>query len=261
MNIDKNNFSPLRVAQLIGREIKQQPRVYLMKILLLVGVLTLGLLIALLFNKNEIYLKDINKIEFSYFTLMIYVIGVIFTSMAFGDMKEKSSRIVQLMLPARCDEKYLARFIIYVPIFIVLYIVSCCFAHFVFVSIGSIFFKIDWLLYDLFIPAIHLNDFSIVMALFIGVQSFYWLGAILWPRYSLLKTYVAMMVLSMLYVLVIWGSEKVILGDDLYNVEWLSEIEFNECSVAWSIVAIVALVNYYIAYVRFKETDVVQRLL
>lgn len=267
-----NKFSLQRMMSLTGKIVMEQPKIFLMRVLLLFGTLIIGALF-IGFENSHNYRYGLNcndpdlavEIEFPFFVTMMYVFAVIYTSFAFSDAKTKPGRISMLMLPARYAEKYFSRFIVYIAAFPIVFFFAAWAADVIRVITMSLFYyegvgRIHFMTFR----DIHWRDVSIVMAVLLAVQSFYWLGAILWPRNSFIKTFAAMSVLSALYSItaplmffLIIGKNNSICGvPGLDNVmaEYFSEI-------VWGISILVCIINYTITYMRLKETEVIQRLL
>lgn len=263
-----NKFSLGRTCSLIAKVIMEQPRVFLMRLLLLFGTTAIGAVCLGFANtytyRNEWSVIDSNiGIEFGYFVFMLFILGIVYTSLAFNEAKNKPGRISLLMLPSRNFEKYIARFIVYVPLFIVLFIIAIFAADALRVLSLSIYYpeyadKVQFISFrDIFC-----RDSSVVLAMFLITQSFYWLGAILWPSNSLIKTFAAVSIISTVISL-FWAFFYLIIidGVDICRVPFFLNHDFDELHVLWCVSALVCLINYSIAYLRLKETDVIQRLL
>lgn len=260
--MERNNISYTRIQHLLAGEIMQQPRIWLMRIFVLMGILVVGALFISYVNVNHDFYSSRNACETEniYFIFMFYVLGIIFTSMAFGDCQNVKGRISLLTLPALNIEKYMAKFIIYVPVYILVFIMSALLADFVRVFVTcalcpSIASQVHFIFRE------HVIDTDTLYSLtaFIGVQSFYWLGAILWPRYSAVKTFFAMMVMSIIYNIFAVICFKAIIPDNFHLVNFSLEVY-----QGWIFIGLplaIAIVNYWITYLRLKETDVVQKFL
>ncbi len=255
-----NKFSVKRVLSLCKMIIAEQPRVFMMMSLLLLGVL------ALTFVFININTYNYSSCDFESARIAIYIIfvsyGMIFTSLAYGKMRNKKGRTSFLMLPAMQIEKYIANFIIYVIMYIVMFAVIAYIADIVrMIAMSTFAFHGNGGIYPMQFSTLWCEDTANMMATYLFMQSFYWLGAILWPRNSFIKTYSAITILGLFYVLVGIVLYKLIIGDHYYHLTMFDDEPINHNLIIWSIVTITFVINYTIAYIRLKETDVVQKLL
>ena len=266
-----NKFNPGRVMSLAGKIVMEQPKVFMMRILLLFGSLAIGTVFIGMVNLsayryiNYYESKDISMdAEQVYFMVTFVVMGFVYTSMAFNEARNKPGRISMLMLPARYGEKYLAKFIIYIPLYIVMFAVAMWASDTIRVVVLKIFNPdIADRVHFLSIDDLWWKDIGYTLAFFLMMQSFYWLGAILWPRNSFIKSFTAVAVLSTFYTAVTPVLYLIIVGRDnnICRVEWLEWFNPEQWWVVWSVVAIVCSINYTLAYMRLKESDVIQRIL
>lgn len=259
-----NKFSIRRTMSLTAMIIRQQPKVYLMRFLVLFGglaVLTLFLGFLYVDNNGTYYDNiDVWNSEFPMFVFMLFAMGMVYASVAFSDAGKKPSRIALLMLPARNIEKYIARFIIYVPLFVVLFLAAAWLADGLRVVVLSLFYPelsdgIGMLRFEL-----SREQVLSILFLFLIIQSFCWLGAILWPRYSLIKTIVSLFVIGIVYT--IFGRLFYLVfisGRRICGVPILDDVD--GFSVWVGSMVVICVINYVVAYMRFKETDVIQRIL
>lgn len=260
--MEKNNIRFTRIKNLLAGEIMQQPRIWLMRVIVLMGVLVAGALFVSYVNIGHDYYSSRRacESEYIYFIFMLYVLGIIFTSMSFSDCQNLKGRISLLALPALNIEKYIAKFIIYVPAYILLFIASALLADFIRVIVTcalcpSVADQVHFMFRENVID----TDTLYTLTGFIGLQSFYWLGAILWPRYSAVKTFFAMMVLIIFYNIFSLICYKAIIPANFHLVHFSLD-DYKDCILVGLPLAI-AVVNYWITYVRLKETDVVQKFL
>ncbi len=258
---------------LAGKIVMEQPKVFMMRILLLFGALTIGTIFIGMLNLtayrywsiNDCESKDISTdAEQVYFIVTMVVMGLVYTSMAFNEARNKPGRISMLMLPARCSEKYLAKFLIYIPLYIVMFAIAMWASDAIRVIVLKMFNPdIADRFHFLHIDDLWWEDIRYTFAFFLIMQSFYWLGAILWPRNSFIKSFTALAILSTLYTAVTPLLFLIILGSNsnICRVEWLEWSNPEQWWVVWSVVAIVCSINYTLAYMRLRESDVIQRIL
>lgn len=255
-----NNFSVKRVLSLCKMIIAEQPRVFMMMLLLLLGVL------ALTFVFININTNKYSSCDFESARTAIYIIfvsyGMIFTSLAFGKMRNKKGRTSFLMLPAKQIEKYIANFVIYVIMYIVMFTVIAYVADIVRMIVMSTFwFHDNEGIYPMQFGTLWCEETAQMIAIYLFMQSFYWLGAILWPRNSFIKTYSALSIIGLFYIVIGIALYKLIIGSHSYHLAMFDDEPLNPEPIIWTIVVITFAINYIIAYIRLKETDVVQKLL
>lgn len=256
-----NKFSLKRVFSLSKMILLEQPRVFIMLAILLLGVLSL----AFIFVNFNLY--DYSSHNFESARVLIYIIfvfyGMIFTSLAFGKLKDKKGRTAFLTLPALQIEKYVANFIIYVLLYIVSFVVVIFIADIIRMIVMSVCFHYDvnFEIYPFEFGTLWCEETANMMAIFLIMQSFYWVGAILWPRNSFIKTYSALSILGLFYVIVGTALYHMIIGDHNYHLQKFDDKPLNFNLILWLFVTFIFVVNYIITYVRLKETDVVQKLL
>jgi len=261
-----NKFSLERMFSLTCKIVKEQPRVFMMRLLLLIGALTIGAVFIGFANASTLkYTNDYSiDIELAYFMVLLFVMGMVYTSLAFGKGSSKPGRISMLMLPAKSSEKYFSLFIIYIPVYLLMFALAMWIADAFRVLSLSIFYheyidNIQFLSFD--------NDLwseiDNILCFFLICQSFYWLGSILWPHNSFIKTFAAMSILGTLYTVVAPLFYYMIIGEDnnICSVPWLDNMNPDKACVKWTFSGIVCAINYVIAYMRLRETDVIQRIL
>ncbi len=187
------------------------------------------------------------------FIVMLVLILTVSASTMFSDFGNKASRLDALMLPASALEKYLTRWIIFVPLTAVV-----CLLGFELIDIIRCF--VLTLKYGSGAP-VHLLGFSLFteglfayLTPFLGVNLYiaiFALGAIVWPRLSLIKTFGAIFVIQFLYS---WWT--IFFGALLINGR---HSDFDPLMASNIVMAVITLVIYVIAYYRLKEIELVQR--
>ena len=255
-----NNFNLKRVVSLCKMIIAEQPRVFMMLSLLLLGVMSLAFVFINLSTYNY------SSADFEAARAAIYIIfvfyGMIFTSLAFGKMRDKKGRTSLLMLPALQIEKYIANFIVYVIMYVVIFAFAVYLADIIRMIVMSVLpLRAEVDIYPLQLSSLWCEDTANTMAAYMFLQSFYWLGSLLWPHNSFIKTYSALTILGMFYIFTGMCLYKLIIGSHSYHLTMFDDEPLNTEPIMWAIVVATFVINYTIAYIRLKETDVVQKLL
>ena len=177
-------------------------------------------------------------------------------SLMFSSLQTRASRISTFMLPASMLEKYLVRLTVYLFVFAICFIIAMLCGegvrllaspegtmsvfegyHYVFEQIRHEELTTRFALYS-------------VGSMFAG-HGLYTLGSALWPKHSFFKTFVASIVISVIFV--------TIMPSDFIN-RILHDIIFE----GWTSVVVVyiwAIVLYVLAWWRFSTTQIVQRFM
>lgn len=260
-NMDK--FSLSRCMLITKKIVLDQPRTFLMLMLMLVGILTIAFVFVNAKINAQYYESDFSAARMTIYVIFVLT-GSIFSSISFSDLKTKLGRTSSLMLPALASEKYFARFIITVPFFIVAFFIAVIIADFLRIMIVSLLLFVTSGSYDLQLldySSLYCDETSSAMAIYFISMSFYWLGSVLWPKNSFIKTFAAMSLLQAFYSLALIILYHIIIGNRYYNLSFLNELDLSPITLLWCIAVVFCTINYGIAYMRLKETEIVQKLL
>lgn len=200
----------------------------------------------------------------NWFFVFLFGSGCLFASTMGNNVNTKSQRINTLMLPASMLEKYLAQWIKYVIMCPIIFYVGWLLMNVFGNWITAIIFKTtDAPLMTLskVAEAAHMDcsDMLQLFLIYLCVQSIFILGSAFWPRFSCIKTMIAMWILGMIEALVLWFAvlRPMFLSGKFIDMDYGSTL--NEGSIV-GIIIFVTLFNWIFPYFRFKETDVVQRI-
>ncbi len=192
--------------------------------------------------------------EISICTFMLGLIVIVSASMMFSDFGNKASRLDALMLPASALEKYLTRWIVFVPLtglacmigFEIIDVIRCLLITLKYGPgapvhlIGFHMFSDN--LFAEMMPFLVLNLYIAIFAL----------GAIVWPRLSCIKTFGIVSLLQVVYSWWLVMLMPLLIGDMV--------IHYKESLIYQEIIILaVTLAIYVIAYYRLKEIELVQR--
>ena len=214
--------------------------------------------------------------------LSIFVFGfpitlIICASCMFESMSTKQKKIATLMAPATQFEKYLTRFFTYIILPIFIYIAGCLIAESLRFITFSIFYPVGDIIrfmdYSDIIKDMLIKDnmlfHTIVLYLLssIAQASIYALGSSIWPRLALLKTFAAQCIISFIGIVTLMiaaisgaveKSAKTI-GAIAQNLSL--DIEFTTFMWLLHISLLIFIsINFSIAYFRFKESEIIQRM-
>lgn len=134
------------------------------------------------------------------YNLLFFFGGAVITSFSFHRISTKGGALNYLSLPASREEKFLVTFLstaLFYPLGMSLVFLS-----------GELVAKVGWMLtggeFNLYVPFSELSgaEFRYAMISFLSFHSFYFLGSVLFKKYSFLKSTVAFFVLSfMIWIL------------------------------------------------------------
>ena len=204
--------------------------------------------------------------ELFYFSFMFLAIGCVAASVSFNNLKNKDNRIASILVPDTPFDKFIIRWLAVVP-------ALCCvmIAGFYIMELARIItFKLShdaelvansgsycqvlnlWAMFGKGNQTVggELRGTFIMSYLF--SQSFYILGAVLWPKLSFIKTFAAVWVLQTLFSIatVSVGRINIAIHIDVSDFLWLViAVEF-----------VLTIVIYFLAYLRFRNSQVVYKL-
>lgn len=267
-----------RLATIIKKEFVENRKTLLLRALLLIGSMVILSQIMGIVHSNvyNIYDSEWKILNLEYRDpalqpmLVIFIIGAFFVgafsaSFLFENMTSKTKRLSTLMLPASNAEKFIARFTIFVLGFFVLYFISCAIAEFSrFIVLQSIY--PDSPKVHLITPAAIIADlgieftkdwrwaFTIFIGAFLFNQSLFGLGSAVWPKNSFIKTFGAIWAISLTFQLLTSIFIQLLdFSNANPNVDLL-------LSLLTGFLYIGTIFNWVLAYYRFKESEIIQRM-
>lgn len=225
-------------------------------------------------HKGE-YIDDASEETLITFISCFPIALIICSSFFFESMQSKQKKIATLMAPATYLEKFLTRFAIYIILPIFVFIAGCIIAEsirfitfFIFYPSGEI---INFMDYQSLIENLKSEKIAFFYAITlyvlssIAAASIYILGSSIWPKLALLKTMAAQCIISFITLIstIIAGISGALKGsaDAIDNI--LSSLDWSTTSYLWLIYAfliIFSITNMVIAYFRFKESEIIQRM-
>lgn len=265
-------FSFSRFGKLVRKEMQENWKLYALRFLVMYAVMT----IVLVWNSYTDYssftmISKTDDLNVHIFTLVIwmwswYIFTCLGVSFAFGSMKSKAGRITMLMNPATAFEKFFFRWLIYVLILPILIFFSIWLADYTRVVISSVIYK------DL--PFIETTNFkwfidqgdggyslcnnwengSLLILAVMFVQSLFFLGSIIWPKNSFIKSLTCFLVIVFLFYAVIMVTLRF---SENSTFHYLTLFLSN-----WGHLLFLALslLNWTLVYFRLKESEVIHRM-
>lgn len=195
----------------------------------------------------------------------LIVAGYAITSMAFQDLNGKQRRIATIMLPVSQHEKYIIRWIIFGPVLTLLLVAAFYVGDMARIGVGCLRYGLilGENYYRIVNPydvldmrtgiKLEYREIWTVASSYLFFHSLFFFGAVLWPKISFLKTIAAIWALNMLLTFI-----GIIVVKHIYVITF--DIK-TTMIVSNSIHTLVAIVIYILAYVRFKRSQVVYKLI
>ena len=198
------------------------------------------------------------------FTLAFLAIGCIAASVSFSNLKNKDTRIASILVPDTPFDKFFIRWLAVVPALCCVMIAGFYITELariitfkltydaVFVENCGSYCKVLNLWTMLANPAMGNSLRSTFAMSYFFSQSFYILGAVLWPKLSFIKTFAAMWVLQTLFSIVVVSIDRI-------NIA----VNFDTNSFLWCVAAtefVITVAVYVLAYIRYRNTQVVYKL-
>lgn len=192
--------------------------------------------------------------SFNVFFLM--VAASFAASTAFRSFCKKAAAASALMLPASEMEKFLCRWLIAVPCALLTLAVAAYAGDFLSSGVAAFIHNIGYrgtFGWNQYIT--ESMDVRMTVMCLLFVQSFFFLGSLLWPRFSWCKSLILLLVTATLVVSVIIG---VITSSEIssHRNMALNIIGRDELMVA---LPVLAVINYIISYFRFREMEIINR--
>lgn len=270
--MENNSFELARLGKVMKKELVENGRSLLLKAALVFGVAIVSALITSWGNTgsytqdwmfNDGYYRNIDPAwpDLTVFYLLLFMIfGTISASMTGFGLCSKESRLREITLPSTQAEKFLARWLLFVPVATVLILIALVVAEVVRVGVFSLslddprrvmFMRPSYFLYTTdgaWNHAVYL--FSTTFMMF---QSLACLGGILWHRAAYVKTALACGVIWIAYLMV--GALTIQAFDGQVSiVNAFGTVNFNRL-LCLSMLA-VCIFCHLTAYFRYKEMEI-----
>lgn len=272
-------FDLRRFVNVCRKEVVESRKANLLRIVLMYGVLA----IALIWDAYIEYAGHSNKetIErgvWSFgiiaFFWSVTIMGCLSASFTMERMKTKTDRLAMLMTPATLFEKFFARWVVFTFGFLVVYLVAYKLADWTRVLVFMAKYpEMDSIAQ---VPLcsymagecgncvekwMNFTDYKLFMLFVSGYfffQSCFVLGSSIWPKNAFLKTFTAGVILVFVYVLIGSMLSKLLSkGGGCIDFSW----PFEETGLVFTtaLFFVMALVNWVLAYFRFKESEIINR--
>lgn len=254
--MNSDTFCLSRFRHLAVKDLLDNKKKYLLSAATLICVPAIITISNLFLNQHYTFYDEVVV-----FTMILFVCGSIWASVSFSDLGKASGCIEMMMTPASMLEKYILRWIIAIPLFLFFFVISALVADWLRVELipdSTPGHFVDVFLYKenhYRLSASKYNFFHLcIVSMFFLVQSLFFLGSTLWKKLSAVKTFLALLILYAIY----FGSGvlimKIFMPTGTYSVH-----NFTDSAIVFVIIPLFVLFIYYIAYVRFKESEIINR--
>ena len=270
-------FSQTRFVNLCRKEMVENWKSNLLRVALMYGAMAVIMLWSGYLSYRAVGQDTDSTWEFNLVIFMwgLCVFGCLSASFTMERMKSKTGRLSVLMTPATSFEKYFSRWLVFTVVFLIVFLITYKLADYTRFIIYSLAYPEEK---DFIIPVdlSHLVgerktyytlcrtglQFGALLSAYFFVQSLFVLGSSIWPKNSFLKTFASGTVIAIVYFLLAVFMSKMFLE----NGNYYSENVFTGMSedTAMSIMIVVGifftLMNWTLAYFRFKESEIVNRM-
>lgn len=281
-----NNIIDLkRLGMVFRKDFLENGKWYLLLFLTMTGILGVILIWRSFFLYNGIMEgndTDVNLGLSIYTLFLLPVFGILFASTMMKPMNNKVKRISYLINPSSNFEKYISRWMIVTIGYFIAFFISLWIVDAIRVGICSVrypeldihFLNLSKIIYpgEGGSPANYLfsnaNHFSIALCAYLFFQSIFILGATFWEKATFIKTFSACVIITIVFVLICRWTILLAYGDfnTFFNVLNSFEPQMNKDSVeknvftnAASVLFVCTLINWTLAFFRFRESEIIKR--
>lgn len=273
-------FSMNRFTNLCRKEMVENWKANVLRIVLMYGVMA----IILCWNAYFEYKwytspqgSDVADpvVRFGLMALLWFLwgFGCLSASFTMEKMKSKNSRVSVLMSPATPFEHFISRWVISTVVFLVVFLILFKLADYTRVLIYMLAYPESNLIHSIDLSyligenkdgALYLVSttlkFMTIIAGYFFTQSCFVLGSSIWPKNSFLKTFTAIILIAIIYMLTLYGMSKLMIDEQAYYV-FGSQYSVETIFTGWMLLFVLfSLVNWTLAYFRFKESEIIQRM-
>ncbi|WP_044265611.1 hypothetical protein [Bacteroides timonensis] len=272
-------FSAPRFVNLCRKEMVESWKANLLRFVMMYGIMAIAFVWNGYFQYNHleglinrgITQDPIWTFELGAFIWALVIMGLLSASFIMERMKSKTNRIAMLMTPATMFEKFFSRWLVFTFGFLIVFLIAFKLADWTRVAVYMVSYPE---LKDIIssTPLSHLvgkgqfwtvfddcNYFMLGVSAYFFVQSLFVLGSSIWPKNSFVKTFSAIVVVAIIYIAI--GS---VLGKILFEargVRGVNQDISDESMTLWTTIIFLgmAIINWIVAYFRFKESEIINR--
>ncbi len=203
-------------------------------------------------------------IEAKWLIAAFIIFGFLAGASMFSSLRTPPGKLSTLMIPASQIEKFVERWLVVVPGYLITFTIGVMAAECI--RIGFC----DWVLGrnpDAITP-IALSDIfdgvnpmwekvSKALLGFLFIQSFFILGSVVWQKLSVIKTFWCLAAIAIIY-----GGAIFLIIYEFKNPAYTyfpKKMDFTDTNWIYAITAAITLFNYIITFVRFRESEIINR--
>lgn len=269
-------FSSSRFMNLCRKEMVENWRTNLLRMVMVFGIMVLIFVVNGYFKyrwwPQHAETDPMVEYALNYFIILGWIFGCLFASMTFSKLRSKTSRLSLIMTPATSFEKYFSRWMISTIVYVVVFIILFMLADYARVIICRIIYP-ETTIMPASLKYLVTRNIGIGNAMgenlgigkfmlsYLFTQSFFLLGSAVWPKNSFIKTFAAGLFIQITYMLIAVLTLRVLWGENIYITD--SALNINPETIKNTITGIVVfftLFNWTMAYYRFKESEIINRL-
>ncbi len=276
MNTINQTFNSSRFVATLRKEIVENSRTILFAVIGMYAMLTIFMLLGNLVNHNpaEQMIMMKARVPYTVVLLALSIVVCVTASIAFKGLTTKAGRTSLFMSPSSSLEKFLVNVLIYVVVMLVMFFACAQLADLTRIAVLKGIETKDFAVPG---PINFLKVFSALnwrvgtgtadlawlatLTMFLDILSkaaLFFLGSVVWPRLSLLKTFVTLFVIQSVLAIFLVVTVVCFIDHNVF-VEWLNKFmntgTFFIVSSVLSVIEIV--VSFALAWYLFKRKDVV----
>ena len=282
-----NIFTIQRFGLVLSKDIQENLKRYLLQFFAMFGMMFIIFtwvslsLYPKIRDRAYFEVADLDNRILTIACFMFFGFGILMASTLMEPMRNKTGRISFLSNPASNFEKFFSRWFIVTIGYIIAFFVSFWMADIIRVMICSIkYSEVGVRLVDFGLligkdgishSNVIFNDiyvFNMGIGLYLFIQSLFVLGATFWEKLSFIKTFVAVVIISLLFFLLFRGTIYLFYSDfssfysviDSLGLYDLSPEPKDIANMICSGFVVLFILNSVLAFFRFKESEIIKRL-
>lgn len=275
--IRDNFFNMSRFVRICRKEMIESWRANLLRVVMMYGILTIAFVwngyfqYKYLSGSTSVKEDPIWSFELIVFIWTILIMGTLSASFTMERMKTKTNRIAVLMTPATMFEKFFSRWLIFTFGYLIVFLIAFKLADWTRVLVYSMSYPdlkniiastpLSRLVGDdsqYWVAFRTSKDLLLGISFYFFVQSIFVLGSSIWPKNAFIKTFSAIVIITVVYVSIGVILIKVFLEQG--NRGFSDPISSHTImALGTAFFFVMAIINWVLAYFRFKESEIINR--
>jgi hypothetical protein len=180
----------------------------------------------------------------------------------------KAGRISLYSQPSSNFEKYFIRWLTAVPLYLIIYALFFVIADIIGTWIAMLIYPdipgIHNIFYDTLLKEFFSKDQTplLFISLYFGLQSAFMLGSAVFQKNALVKTFVSVAIIAIISFYILYTTDGAKYAIQINNyIGYYRSIYMISCNIATCVIIFLTLFNWLVTYLRFKENDVVCKLI